>query len=156
MCIYIRERHSETCGLKINASKTNVMSVNGTGSVYIGPNTEIKRVEKFKYLGSYVCEGDPSSCEVRTRMAIAKSTMSRMNNVWRSSKIGLNLKKRLVKSLVWSVALYGCESWTLRLVDERMIESTEMWCWRRMLGIRWTDKRTNEWVREREGDKSEK
>ena len=94
---------------------------------------------------------EPSSCEIRTRIATAKSIMSSMNRVWSSSKISRKLKKRLVKSLVWSVALYGCESWTLKLEDERRVESFELWCWRRMLNVKWTDMKTNEWVRERVG-----
>ena len=67
------------------------MTVNGTGNVNIG-GTEIEKVDKFKYLGSSVYSGDPSICEVRIKMAVAKSTMSRSSGVWRSSKMGLNLK----------------------------------------------------------------
>ena len=73
------------------------------------------------------------------------------NIVWRSSELSLSLKKRLVKALVWSVALYGCESWTLRRSDGVMIAAFEMWVWRRILRINWHDKQSNEWVRTRLG-----
>ena len=73
------------------------------------------------------------------------------NLVWRSSKLSLSLKKRLGKALVWSVALYGCESWTLRRSDGVMIAAFEMWVWRRILRINWHDKLLNEWVRTRLG-----
>ena len=78
------------------------------------------------YLGSVITPTEPSACEIRTRIAQAKSVTCRMDNVWRSNELTLSLKKRLVKSLVWSVALYGCESWTLRQCDEYMLLSFEM------------------------------
>ena len=63
----------------------------------------------------------------------------------------MSLKKRLWKALVWSVGLYGCESWTLRQRDEDMSAAIEMWVWRRILRINWHDKLSNEWVRTRLG-----
>jgi hypothetical protein len=58
----------------------------------------------------------------------------------------LNLRKKLVKCYIWSVALYGVETWTLRAVDQKHLESFEMWCWRKMEKIRWTDHVRNEEV----------
>ena len=140
------EENSEVYGLTINRKKTNVMAVNGEGSVQIA-GTELERVERFKYLGSIIKNDDLTSCEIRARIATAKSVMSSMSEVWSSPKISRDLKKRLVKSLIWSIALYGCESWTLRKADEHALEALEMWVWRRMLRVKWTDRKTNEWVR---------
>ena len=114
------------------------------------------RVDKFKYLGSTITTTDSTMTEVKTRLAIARSVMSDMSDVWKSKKLSLELKKRLVKSLVWSVALYGCESWTLRKEEERKIEVFEMWVWRRMLRVSWIDRKTNIWVREKAGVTNEK
>ena len=61
-----------------------------------------------------------------------------------TSTLDLELKKKLVKCYVWSVALYGAETWTLRAVDQKHLESFEMWCWRRMEKISWTDHVRNE------------
>ncbi|KDR16678.1 hypothetical protein L798_09068 [Zootermopsis nevadensis] len=63
-----------------------------------------------------------------------------------TSKLGLELKKKLVKCYVWSVTLYGAETWTLRKKEQKYLESFEMWCWRRIEKIRWTDRVTNEEV----------
>ena len=68
-------------------------------------------------------------------------------NVWKSQDLSLKLKVKLAKTLVWSVALYGCESWTLRKTEERMIDVFELWLWRRVMRISWRERRTNEWVR---------
>jgi hypothetical protein len=63
-----------------------------------------------------------------------------------TSKLDLNLRKRLVKCYIWSIALYGAEMWTLWKVDQKYLESSEMWCWRRMEKISWTDCMRNEEV----------
>ena len=107
------EVHRTSYGLKNNTKNTNVMTVNGAGNVCMS-GTEIKKVDKFKYLGSILSTDDPSSCEIRARVAVMKSTMSSLTAVWTSTTIRRDLKKRLVKSLIWSVALCGCESWTMR------------------------------------------
>ena len=69
-----------------------------------------------------------------------------MTSVGRSSHIGLGMKVRLAKSLIWSVALYACESWTLKKEEEGMIEAMELWLWRRVLRMKWTKRRTHAWV----------
>ena len=63
-----------------------------------------------------------------------------------TSKLWLNLRKELVKCYIWSIVLYGAETWTLRNVDEKNVESIKMWCWRRMEKISWTDRVKNEVV----------
>ena len=67
--------------------------------------------------------------------------------MWKSKDLSLCLKVKLAKALVWSIALYGCESWSLRKSEERLIESFELWLWRRVLRISWQDMKTNDWVR---------
>ena len=66
-------------------------------------------------------------------------------------ELGLHMKKQLVKSLVWSIALYGAESWTLKQSDMKKIESFELWVWRRMLQVDWKDRKTNVRIRRRVG-----
>jgi hypothetical protein len=63
-----------------------------------------------------------------------------------TSKLDLNLRKKLIKCYIWSIALYGAETWTLRKADQKTLESFEMWCWRRMEKIIWTDRVRNEEV----------
>jgi hypothetical protein len=75
----------------------------------------------------------------------AKAAFNKKNNIF-TSKLDLNLRKKLVKCYIWSMALYGAETWTLRAVDQKHLESFEMWCWRRMEKISWTDHVRNEEV----------
>ena len=76
---------------------------------------------------------------------MAKAAFNKKNNLF-TSKLDLNLRKKLVKCYVWSMALYGAETWTLRATDQKRLESFEMWCWRRMEKISWTDHVRNEEV----------
>ena len=74
---------------------------------------------------------------------MAKAALNRKKNLF-TSKLHLNLRKKLVKCYIWSTALYGAEIWTLRKVDQKYLESFEMCCWRRMENISWTDRVRNE------------
>ena len=91
-------------------------------------------------------EGD-SITDIKKRLAMAKTNAIKLSRVWQSSDISLSLKKNLAKSLIWSTALYGCESWTLKNEAEKRIQSFEMWLWRRLLGVTWQEHRTNISVR---------
>ena len=75
---------------------------------------------------------------------MAKNSMVQLNNIWKDHGIPINLKIKLLKCLVWPIMLYGCEAWTMRKEDERRVEAAELWFYRRLLRVKWTDKRTNE------------
>jgi hypothetical protein len=74
---------------------------------------------------------------------MAKPEFNKKKNLF-TSRLDLNLRKKLVKCYIWSMALYGAETWTIRAVDQKNLESFEMWCWRRMEKISWTDYVRNE------------
>jgi hypothetical protein len=93
---------------------------------------QLGNVEYFNYLG-----------EIKYRIAMAKAPFNKKKNIF-TNKLHLNLRKKLVKCYIWSIALYGAETWTLRKVDQKYLESFEMWCWRRMEKIIWTDRVRNE------------
>jgi retron-type reverse transcriptase len=76
---------------------------------------------------------------------MAKAAFNKKKNLF-TSKMDLNLRKKLVKCDIWSIALYGAETWTLRKMDQKYLDSCEMWCWRRMEKISWTDSVRNEEV----------
>ena len=76
--------------------------------------------------------------KIISRIAIAKDAFNKKKNLF-TSKLDLNFRKRLVRCYVWSIALYGAETWTLGATDQKHLESFEMWCWRRMEKISWTD-----------------
>jgi hypothetical protein len=85
------------------------------------------------------------TCEIKSRIAMAKAAFNKKKNLF-TSKLDFNLRKKLVKVYVWSMALYGAETLTLQATDQKRLESFEMWCWRRMEKIRWTDHGRNEEV----------
>jgi hypothetical protein len=85
------------------------------------------------------------TCEIKSRIAMAKAAFNKNKNLF-TSKLDLNLRKKLVKCYIWSMALYGAETWTIRAVDQKHLESFEMWCWRRMEKNSWTDHVRNEEV----------
>ncbi len=84
-----------------------------------------------------------STAEIRRQIALGKSAMARLRNVTCNTKISRETRKGLIRSLVFSVVLYGAETWTLKKEDRRRIDAFEMWVWRRMLRIPWTAYRTN-------------
>ena len=146
---------SEEMGLLINNTKTITMTIHGNGNVNINGQT-ISTVEKFKYLGSYIAQDGDSTADIKARFGQARSIAASLSEIWKSSDLNKQLKVQLAKTLVWSVALYGCETWTLRKAEERMINVFEMWLWRRVLRVSWTQRRTNEWVRRKIGIAEEK
>ncbi len=135
---------SERLGLRINTAKTKVMVIDRAQSL---PDStalgEYEKVNTFVYLGSTVDANGGSSAEIRRRIALGKSAMTRLRNVTCNRIISRKTRKRLIKSLVFSVFLYASETWTLKADDKRRIDAFEMWVWRRMLRIPWTAKRTN-------------
>jgi hypothetical protein len=102
---------------------------------------QLENVESFQYLGNILTNDGRCTCEIKCRIAMAKSAFNK-----KTSTFDLKLRKKLVKCYVWSIALYGAETWTLRAVDQKHLASFEMWCWRRMEKISWTDHVRNEGV----------
>jgi hypothetical protein len=94
-------------------------------------------MECFKYLGRMLTNEGKCTCEIKSGIAMAKAAFNKKRAL-STSKMDLELRKKLVKCYIWSIALYGPEMWTLRAVDQKHLESFELWCCRRM-GISWTN-----------------
>jgi len=99
---------------------------------------QLVNVESFKYLGSMLTNDGRCTCEIKCRIAMAKASFIKKRALF-TSTLDLELRKKLVKCYIWSIALYGAETWTLPTIDQKHLESFEMWCWRRMEKISWTD-----------------
>lgn len=139
---------AKTYNMKVNVRKTKTMVVSrktgGTVNVKID-DQEVEQVSQFKYLGAMITEDGRSEKEVKVRIAMAKNTFSKRRELL-TRNMSREVKKKIVKTVVWSVALFGCETWTLRKEEIRRLNALEMWMWRRMEKISWTERKTNEEV----------
>ena len=106
---------------------------------------QLENVESFKYLGSMLTNYGRCTCEIKSRIAMAKAAFNKKRALF-TSILGLKLRNRLVKCYIWCITLYGAETWTIRAVDQKHLKSFEMWCWRRMEKIIWIDHVRNEEV----------
>lgn len=115
-------------------------------------NKKIQHVKDCKYLGSLITQEGTSKEEIRSRIIQAKIAFNKKKNLLTSRNIDLTIRKRLLKTYVWSVALYGCETWTIGKSEEKRLMAFEAWCWRRMFKISWIERVTNEEVFRRAGE----
>jgi len=99
---------------------------------------QLENVECFKYMGSMLTNDGRCTREIKLRIVMAKAAFSKKKTLF-TSKLNFNLRKKLIKCYNCSMALYGVETWTLRAADQKYLGSFEMWCWRRMEKISWTD-----------------
>ncbi len=135
-------------GMKINTKKTKVMRISRTEREKVKiqiDGKEIEQVTEFCYLGSVITSDARCQKEVRRRIALGKEAFNRRKELMRRG-LSKELKKQMVKTLIWSVVLYASETWTLRKEDIKRLEAFEMWIWRRMEGISWMERKTNEEV----------
>jgi len=136
-------RVTKDYGMRINVKKTKVMCISCKGitkmKIYIDGKC-IDQVTQFRYLGSLITEDGYRYCEkeIRSRIGMTKKIFQDKKKLF-IGKMNLELKKRIIIGLVWSVALYAAETWTLTQADRDRIEALEMWIWRRMEKISWMD-----------------
>jgi hypothetical protein len=103
----------------------------------------VENVEEFNYLGCMIKYDARCTREIRSRIAMAKAAFNKKKALF-ASKLDLELRNKLGQFYIWSIALYGEETWTLPKLDQKYLESFEMWCWRRLEKISWTDRVSNE------------
>jgi hypothetical protein len=133
-------------GMEMNVEKRKVMRISRQPfpvKIMIDQK-QLENVEFFKYLGSMLTNDRSHICENKCRIAMAKAAFNKKMALF-TSTLDVELRKKLVKCYIWSIALYGAETWTLRAVDQKHLESFEMWCWR-MKKISWTYHMRNEEV----------
>ena len=94
--------------------------------------------------GSKITADDDCSHEIKRRLLLGRKVMTNLDGILKSRDITLSTKVRLVKALVFPVVVYGCESWTIKKGEHRRIDAFELWCWRRLLRVPWTARRSNQ------------
>ena len=97
----------------------------------------------FIFLGSKITADGDCSHEFKRRLLLGRKVMTNLDNIFKSRDVTLPTKVRLVKAMVFPVVMYGCESWTVKKTEGRRIDAFELWCWRRLLRVPWTARRSN-------------
>ena len=103
----------------------------------------VEKVTDFIFGGSKINADGDCSHEIKRRLLLGK-VMTNLDSIFKNRGITLSAKVRLVKAMVFSVVLYGCESWTVKKAEHRRIDAFELWCWRRLLRAPWTARRSNQ------------
>ena len=135
------KEESEKVGFKLNIQKTKIMACGPITSWQIdGETTET--VRDFILGGSKITADSDCSHEIKRHLPLGRKVMTNLDSILKS--IILPTKVRLVKSLVFPVVMYGCQSWTIKKAEPRRIDAFELWCWRRLLRVPWTARRSNQ------------
>ena len=98
----------------------------------------------FTFFGSKITADGDCSHEIKRRLLLGRKVMINLDSILKSRDITLLKKVRLVKAMVFPVGMYGCESWTVKKAEHRRIDAFELWCWRRLLRVPWTARRSNQ------------
>ena len=130
----------EKVGLKLNIQKTKIMASGPITSWQVGGET----VADFIFLGSQITADGDCSHEIKRHLLLGRKVMTNLDSMLESRDITLSTKVHLVKAMVFPVVMYGCESGTIKKAERRRIDAFELWCWRRLLRVRWAARRSNQ------------
>ena len=111
---------------------------------YRGHRETVETVSDFLLLGSKITADGDCSHEIKKRLLLGRKVMTHLDSILKSRDITLPTKVRLVKAMVFPVVMYGCESWTVKKAERRRIDAFDLWCWRRLLRVPWTARRSNQ------------
>ena len=106
----------------------------------------METVTDFIFLGSEITADGDCSHEIKRRLLLGRKAMTNLNSILKSRDITLPTKVRLVKAMVFPVVIYGCEIWTIKKVERQKMDAFELWCWRRLLRVPWTARRSNQLI----------
>ena len=134
---------SEKVGLKLKIQKTNIMASGLITSWEIDGET-VETVSDFIFLGSKISADDDCSHEIKRCLLLGRKVMTNLDSIFKSRDITLPTKVCLVKAMVFPVVMCGCESWTVKKAECQRIDAFELWCWRRLLRVTWTIRRSNQ------------
>ena len=130
-------------GLKVNIQKTKIMAPGPITSWQIDGET-VETVADFILGGSKIPADGDCSHEIKRRSLLGRKVMTSLDSILKSRDITLPTKVCLAKAMVFPVVMYGCESWTVKKAERQKIDAFELWCWRRLLRVPWTARRSNQ------------
>ena len=137
------KEESEKVGLKLNIQKTKIIASGPITSWEIDGET-VETVSDFILGGSKITTDGECSHEIKRHLLLGRKVMTNLDNMFKSRDITLPTKVHLVKAMVFPGVMYGCESWTIKKAESRRIVAFEVWCWRRLLRVPWTARRSNQ------------
>ena len=133
----------EKVGLKLNIQKSKIMASDPITSWQIDGET-VETVTDFIFGGSKITTDGDYSYEFKRCLLLRRKVMSNLDSILKVRAITLPTKVHLVKAMVFPVVMYGCEKWTIKKAERRRIDAFELWCWRRLLRVPWTARRSNQ------------
>ena len=133
----------EKVGLNLNIQKTKIMASGPITSWEIDGET-VETMSDFIFLSSKITAEGDCSHEIKRRLLLRRKVMTNLDSIWKSKDITLPTKVHLVKTMVFPVVMYVCENWTAKKAEHRKIDAFEPWCWRRLLRVPWTARRSNQ------------
>ena len=137
------KEESEEVGLKLNIQKIKIMTSSPITSREIDGET-VETVSDFMFLGSKITADGDCNQEIKRHLLFGRKVMTNLDSILKSRDITLPTKVRLVKAMFFPVVMYGCESWTVKKAEGRRIDAFELWCWRRLLRVPWTARRSDQ------------
>ena len=137
------KEESEKVGLKLNIQKMNIMVPGPITSWEIDRET-VETVSDFVFGGSKITADGDCSHEIKGRLLLGRKVKTNLDSILKSRDITLPTKVRLVKAVVFPVVMYGCDSWSVKKAERQKIDAFELWCWRKLLRVPWTARRSNQ------------
>ena len=136
------KEESEKNGLKLNIQKSNIMASGPITSWQIDGET-METVRDFIFLVSKITKDGNCRHEIKRDLLLERKAMTNLDNTLKSRDITLLTKVHLVEAMVFPVVMYGYESWTIKKAEHQRIDAFELWCWRKLLSVLWTARRSN-------------
>ena len=137
------KEESVKVGLKLNIKKTKIIASSPITSWQIDGET-VETVSDFIFWGFKITAVGDCSHEIKRRLLLGRKVMTNLDSIFKSRDITLPTKVCLIKDMVFQVVMYGCETWTLKKAECRRIDAFELWCWRKLLRVPWTTRRSNQ------------
>ena len=137
------KEESEKVGLKLNIQKMKIMACGAITSRKINGET-METVTDFIFLGSKIISGGDYHLEIKRRLLLGRKVMTNLTSILKSRGITLPTKFCLVKAMDFPAVMYGCNSWTIKKAQHWRTDAFELWCWRRLLRVPWTTRRSNQ------------
>ena len=137
------KKESGKAGLKLSIQKTKIMASGPITLWHIDGET-METVTDFIFLGSKITADGDCSHGIKRRLLLGRKAVTNLDSILKSRDITLPTKVCIVKAMVFLGVIYGCESWTIKKAEHQRIDAFELWCWRRLLRVPWTARRSNQ------------